>query len=206
MLSPRVTATLSCLLVCLLLPFAAARAGVSLGIDTLRESGFAAVRGKHIGLVTNQTGTDAAGEPDRVILRRALGPDLVALFTPEHGLDGTVLAGQAVGSRHDPLTGLAAFSLFGATRKPTPAMSTKPGPSHRDEGADFLITDNIMPGLDGIGLIRRVRETESRLPILMVSAKPGTRAAALAAGASWFLNKTDILDALPELLRQHTRH
>lgn len=78
--------------------------------------------------------------------------------------------------------------------------------AYRDEGADFLITDNIMPGLDGIGLIRRLRETEARLPILMVSAKPETRAAALAAGASWFLNKTDILDALPELLRQHTRH
>ncbi len=119
--SPRVVVLCCCLLACLLPPFAA-RAGVSLGIDTLRDNDFAAVRGKRVGLVTNQTGTDAAGTPDRVILRRALGENLVALFTPEHGLDGTALAGQAVGSRHDPLTGLAAFSLFGTTRKPTPAM------------------------------------------------------------------------------------
>lgn len=74
---------------------------------------------------------------------------------------------------------------------------------YRDEGADFLITDNMMPGLDGITLTRRLRETETRLPILVVSSKPETRAAALAAGASWFLNKADILDGLPELLRRY---
>ena len=105
-----------------LLPFTAARAQVRLGIDTLRDNGFAAVAGKRIGLVTNQTGVSASGELDRAILRGAHGVNLVALFTPEHGLDGTQLAGHAVGSRRDPVTGLPAFSLFGATRKPTPDM------------------------------------------------------------------------------------
>ena len=101
---------------------AMARADVQLGIDTLRDSGFAAVTGKKIGLVTNQTSTDASGERDRVILRRARGVNLTTLFTPEHGLDGTEPAGKYVASRKDPVTGLPAFSLYGSTRKPLPGM------------------------------------------------------------------------------------
>ena len=88
----------------------------------MRDSGFAAVTGKKIGLVTNQTSTDASGERDRVILRRARGVNLLTLFTPEHGLDGTEPAGKYVASRKDPVTGLPAFSLYGSTRKPLPGM------------------------------------------------------------------------------------
>ncbi len=97
-------------------------AQVQLGIDTLRAEGFAAVAGKRIGLITNQTGTDAAGELDRVILHGAANVKLIALFTPEHGLDGTEGAGRYVASRIDPVTRLPAYSLYGVTRKPTPAM------------------------------------------------------------------------------------
>ena len=106
----------------LLLPLSAVHAEVKLGIDTLRDSGFAAVSGKKIGLVTNQTSTDASGELDRVILRRARNVDLTTLFTPEHGLNGTEQAGKYVASRQDPVTGLPAFSLYGSTRKPLPGM------------------------------------------------------------------------------------
>ena len=109
-----------------------ARAQVRLGIDTLRDAGYAAVKGKKIGLVTNQTGTDAAGDRDRDLLHRASGVQLVALFTPEHGLDGTELAGKYVASRKDPVTGLPAYSIYGATRKPTPAML---------KGLDALVFD-----------------------------------------------------------------
>ena len=105
-----------------LLAVSTLRAEVKLGIDTLRDSGFAAVSGKKIGLVTNQTSTDASGELDRVILRRAHNVDLTTLFTPEHGLNGTELAGKYVASRRDPVTGLPAFSLYGSTRKPLPGM------------------------------------------------------------------------------------
>jgi uncharacterized protein YbbC (DUF1343 family) len=104
------------------LPIWDAGAQVTLGIDTLRAEGFAPIAGKRIGLVTNQTSTDAAGELDRVILRSAANVKLVALFTPEHGLDGTEGAGRYVASRIDPITHLPAYSLYGVTRKPTPAM------------------------------------------------------------------------------------
>lgn len=109
-----------------------ARAQVRLGIDVLRDSGFGAVKGKKIGLVTNQTGTDAVGERDRVLLHHAPGVQLVALFTPEHGLDGTELAGKYVATRKDSVTGLPAYSLYGSTRKPTPAML---------KGLDALVFD-----------------------------------------------------------------
>lgn len=95
---------------------------ISLGIDTLAESGFAAVRGKRVGLILNQTSVARDGTPSRLVLQRALGRNFTALYTPEHGLDGREPAGFKVASRRDPLTGLPAHSLYGATRKPTPAM------------------------------------------------------------------------------------
>jgi uncharacterized protein YbbC (DUF1343 family) len=101
-----------------------ARAGatVLLGIDVLQQEGFAPLRGKRIGLITNQTGVNSEGVKTRVILAHAPGVKLVALFTPEHGLDGTEMAGRYVASRRDPLTGRMAWSLYGPTRKPTPEM------------------------------------------------------------------------------------
>ena len=116
-----------------LLPFClSAPAQVRLGIDTLRDSGYEALRDKKIGLVTNQTGTDSAGERDRVLLHRAPGVQLMALFSPEHGLDGTELAGKYVASHKDAVTGLIAYSLYGGTRKPTALML---------KGLDALVFD-----------------------------------------------------------------
>ena len=94
----------------------------ALGIDVLRENNFSILRGKRTGLITNQTSVDGSGTPSRVVLQRALGPSFTTLFTPEHGLDGRERAGNKVASRRDPLTGLIAHSLYGSTRKPTPAM------------------------------------------------------------------------------------
>lgn len=92
------------------------------GIDVLAESGFAAVRGRRVGLITNQTSVSASGERTRTVVQRGLGRSFTALYTPEHGLDGREPAGYKVASRRDPVTGLPAHSLYGATRKPTPAM------------------------------------------------------------------------------------
>ncbi len=92
------------------------------GIDVLRENNFSILRGKRVGLITNQTSVDRSGTPTRIVLQRALGRSFTTLYTPEHGLDGREPAGYKVASRRDPLTGLIAHSLYGATRKPTPAM------------------------------------------------------------------------------------
>ena len=105
---------------------------VELGIDVLKAQGFAPLAGKRVGLVTNQTGVDSAGTRTRVLLHKAKNVQLVALYSPEHGIDGTVLAGKYVATRKDAATGLMVHSLYGPTRKPTPAML---------KGIDVLVYD-----------------------------------------------------------------
>ena len=102
------------------------------GIDVLRDDGFAALRGKRVGLITNQSGVDSKGVKTRLVLHKADVANLVALYTPEHGLDGTEIAGKWVASRKDAATGLTAFSLYGKTRKPPAAML---------KGVDVLVFD-----------------------------------------------------------------
>ena len=97
-------------------------ARVELGIDRLQAEGFKALAGKRVGLVTNQTGVNGAGAKTRVVLQKSSNVNLVALFSPEHGIDGTALAGRYVASRRDPATGLTVHSLYGPTRKPTAEM------------------------------------------------------------------------------------
>src|SRR5712691_1004073 len=109
---------------------ARASATVQLGIDVLEDSSYAQLRGKRVGLITNQTGVDSRGNRTRVLLKQHC--NLVALYTPEHGLDGREKAGRYIKSRRDPLTGLTAYSLYGPTRKPTPSML---------RGIDVLVFD-----------------------------------------------------------------
>src|SRR5476651_2118469 len=82
------------------------RAAVELGIDVLKSQGFAPLAGKRVGLVTNQTGVDSSGTKTRVILSKAHNVHLVALYSPEHGIDGTVGAGKYVATHKDAATGL----------------------------------------------------------------------------------------------------
>jgi uncharacterized protein YbbC (DUF1343 family) len=92
------------------------------GIDTLRAEGFRPLRGKRVGLITNPTGVDSELRSTLDILSGAPDVRLVALFGPEHGVRGDHAAGQDVESYVDPPTGLPVYSLYGKTRKPTPAM------------------------------------------------------------------------------------
>jgi uncharacterized protein YbbC (DUF1343 family) len=93
---------------------------VKTGIDVLEEEKFAPLRGKHVGLITNQTGADAAGRRTIDVLARARGIKLVALFSPEHGLAGR--EDNRVSSTMDSATGLPVFSLYGETKRLTPEM------------------------------------------------------------------------------------
>ena len=58
------------------------------GIEVLRESGFQALKGKRVGLITNPTGVDNALKSTIDILHEAPEVELVALFAPEHGVRG----------------------------------------------------------------------------------------------------------------------
>lgn len=99
----------------------ATRAEVLPGVEVLCSEYAAALRGKRVGIVTNPTGVDRAlvSTIDRV---RALpGVTVVRLFAPEHGLRGAYAAGASVDESRDPVSGLPIVSLFGASRRPSPA-------------------------------------------------------------------------------------
>ena len=56
---------------------------------------------------------------------------------------------------------------------------------------DLILLDIMMPSVDGITLLRHLRRDQNmpRIPVLVVSAHPGTREEALAAGADGYLVK-----------------
>lgn len=125
-----------CLCICLFsLPGKAAPVGqsaVKLGVDVLIEKNVALLKGKRVGLITNQTGANRKLESTIDLLHKHPQVNLVALFAPEHGLYGTTSAGQGISSLHDKRTSLPVYSLYGKTRRPTPKML---------RGVDVLIFD-----------------------------------------------------------------
>jgi uncharacterized protein YbbC (DUF1343 family) len=79
---------------------------------------FAPLRGLRVGLITNHTGHDRARRSTIDLLKAAPGVTLVALFSPEHGLRGTL--DEKIGDSVDARTGLPVFSLYGEDRAPRP--------------------------------------------------------------------------------------
>lgn len=110
----------------------AAEPVVKTGIEVLRERNFEGLVGRRVGLVTNPSGVDCSLESTVDILHKAPGVKLVALYGPEHGVRGDMYAGDKVSDSVDPVTGLPVFSIYGATRKPTPQML---------EGIDVMVYD-----------------------------------------------------------------
>jgi uncharacterized protein YbbC (DUF1343 family)/CubicO group peptidase (beta-lactamase class C family) len=89
---------------------------VDCGVDVLARRGFRELRDKRVGLVTNHTGRTKTGVSTIDLLFAAPGVELVALFSPEHGIRGAV--DTEVLDAKDDKTGLPIFSLYGKTRKP----------------------------------------------------------------------------------------
>ena len=110
------------------------------GIDVLLRDSLHLVRGRRVGLVTNQTGFGTiatASGPDSTASTVDLLHDhgeleLVALYSPEHGLSGQVNAGERVPTARHQGTGLPIYSLYGETNEPLP---------HMLDGIDVLLFD-----------------------------------------------------------------
>lgn len=98
---------------------APALAPVRLGIDNI-DRHLTVFQGKRVGLITNQTGMTSDFQSSIDVLKAKT--NLVALFSPEHGIRGAIPAGAAVGSYLDEATGVPVYSLYGQTKKPTAAM------------------------------------------------------------------------------------
>ena len=105
---------------------------VKTGIEMLKANNFKQLEGKRVGLVTNPTGVDNFMKSDIDILHEAKNVKLVALFGPEHGVRGSVHAGDHVGNAADPTTGVPVYSLYGKSRIPSKEML---------QGIDVLIYD-----------------------------------------------------------------
>ena len=99
---------------------------VKTGIDVLEETKFAALHPskggapRSIGLLTNQTGVDSEGRRTIDVLANVSGISLDAIFSPEHGMTGT-LDTTDVKNTKDAATGISVYSVYGAsdaTRRP----------------------------------------------------------------------------------------
>ncbi len=91
------------------------------GIDALEAQDFASLRGKRVGVITNQTGVDSRGRRTIDVLAHADGVKLVAIFSPEHGIAANTDT-SIVADTTDTATGLPIYSLYGETRRLTDAM------------------------------------------------------------------------------------
>ena len=119
------------------------------GIDVLVREDFARLRGLKIGLITNQSGRDRLNRLTIDLLHAAKDVQLLALFSPEHGIRG--LADDKVGDTIDEKTKLPVYSLYGDNPTRTPGMSQAdydqaviryraPKPAHL-RGLDALVFD-----------------------------------------------------------------
>jgi len=97
--------------------FQVGQSPVATGVDVLVAEGFAPLRGKRVGLVTNETGMTQAGVRDIDAFSQASTMRLAAIFSPEHGLYG--VANESVASGMEPTTGLRVFSLYGDATRPS---------------------------------------------------------------------------------------
>ena len=107
-------------------------ATVTLGNETFLAETWHELRGRAVGVVTNQTGVTSALESIVDAIRHNPQIAVRALYAPEHGLRGDRPAGAYVPSYVDERSGLPVYSLYGATRRPSAAMLA---------GVDVLLFD-----------------------------------------------------------------
>jgi uncharacterized protein YbbC (DUF1343 family)/CubicO group peptidase (beta-lactamase class C family) len=87
------------------------------GIDVLAARNFRDLAGKRVALVTNQTGIDRQGRSTLSLLASAPEVQLVALFSPEHGIEGKLDVNR-IGDSRDSRLDVPIYSLYGETRRP----------------------------------------------------------------------------------------
>jgi uncharacterized protein YbbC (DUF1343 family) len=103
-----------------------------LGDEVLFDRFLHLIVGKRLGLITNQTGVNSQGVSTIDALLGDRRWELVALYGPEHGIDGQAKAGEYVESYIHPTLDIPVYSLYGSTRMPTESML---------EGVDVLLFD-----------------------------------------------------------------
>lgn len=98
------------------------RAKVTLGDEVFLRETWHELKGRGVGVITNQTGVTSrlVSIVDEIRANPAIR--LKAIYAPEHGFRGDRTAGAYVPSYTDPSTGLPVYSLYGPTRHPSASM------------------------------------------------------------------------------------
>ncbi|MEG3766675.1 DUF1343 domain-containing protein [Alteromonas sp. 14N.309.X.WAT.G.H12] len=78
------------------------------------------LKNKRVGMIVNQT--SMVNQMHLVDYLLAKKVDIRKVMAPEHGFRGDAGAGETIADGHDEKTGLPILSLYGKTKKPTPAM------------------------------------------------------------------------------------
>lgn len=110
--------------------------GTMSGLDVLVADGFAPLRGKRVGVITNSTAVDRRGRSIVDLLAAAPGVELAAIFSPEHGYAAAsesenIASGLArVDGKDIPLYSLYSGGIRGMRPKP-----------EQLQGLDVLIFD-----------------------------------------------------------------
>ena len=117
------------LLICILL-YQPIQGQVKLGIDVLAENNFSIIKNKKVGLIINHTSINSHWHSTIEIIAKSNVCELVAIFTPEHGLDGKL--DEYINYGDDLIYNIPVYSLYGETLRPEKRMI---------QNLDYLIFD-----------------------------------------------------------------
>lgn len=92
------------------------------GAEVFLEKHIGLVKNKRVGLITNPTGVDSSLNSLIELLFSHPDIDLIALYSPEHGVRGNAQAGEYIPFYIYDKYKLPVFSLYGQSRKPGPGM------------------------------------------------------------------------------------
>ena len=93
-----------------------------LGSEALLGEDAGCLAGRRVGLVSHSAAVNRHGTASAKLLYHAPEFTLTALYGPEHGFAGEAGAGELLPDSAHPEWKIPVFSLYGKTRKPTPAM------------------------------------------------------------------------------------
>ncbi|QQE11929.1 DUF1343 domain-containing protein [Planctomycetota bacterium] len=100
-------------------------AKIRFGVDQVLANCPDELKTKRVGLLTNDAATTATLPHPYALSRQALAEsevNLVALFSPEHGIGAAAADGAKIGDVKDLVTGLPVHSLYGKNFAPTDEM------------------------------------------------------------------------------------
>ncbi|MAG21172.1 MAG: hypothetical protein CMF77_03295 [Candidatus Marinimicrobia bacterium] len=104
---------------------------IQTGLENLLANHAHKLTGKRLGIVTNHSGVGRDGKPIWELIATVPGTNVVALFSPEHGLFGEAAGGEKI-QYGDSVATARVYSLYGKNRKPSLEML---------EGIDLLLYD-----------------------------------------------------------------